>query len=107
MFLPVVCLLILRTYLLTASYSGLILRISKKLGKYSVFYRLRELRKDIYIAMCENIYTLRTNNMIIFRDDIHNYSVEGLPFFIGIAVYCYEVRAKISLLCTVNYRRAT
>ena len=51
--------------------------------------------------MCENIYILRTNNLIVFRDDIHNYSVEGLPFFIGIAVYCYEVRAnKISLVCT-------
>ena len=65
MSLIVVCLLILRTYLLTVSYFGLILRISKKLGKYllTLFYRLRELLKDIY----EDVNGTILNILIIFQ----------------------------------------
>ncbi|CAB4018470.1 Hypothetical predicted protein, partial [Paramuricea clavata] len=74
-------------YLLAMVFPLIILTNVRQLKNLSIFSLFADFAN--IFAYCV-VFWFDFENFEKIGDDIQNYSAEGLPFFIGIAVYCYE-----------------
>ncbi|XP_028412726.1 amino acid transporter AVT3A-like [Dendronephthya gigantea] len=74
-------------YLFAMVFPLIILTNVRQLKNLSIFSLFADFAN--IFAYCV-VFWFDFENFEKIGDDIHNYSAEGLPFFIGIAVYCYE-----------------